>query len=69
MDQKYQKIAFTILTIVTIGGLSVSGIMQSTERVTTTGIVVVTEPEPVFIPPRNNQIIIAAPGYIKADGR
>jgi hypothetical protein len=53
MDVKSQKtVLIIILTIFTVGSLSVSGIIQSTERLTTTGIVVVTDPGPViFIPP------------------
>ncbi|MHA1543108.1 MAG: hypothetical protein ACTSQH_09040 [Candidatus Hodarchaeales archaeon] len=52
MDVKSRKTALIIiLTIFTVGTLTVSGIMQSTERLTSTGIIIETAPTP-FTPPK-----------------
>lgn len=56
MESKIQYLSLIIILFaITIGGISVSGIIQSTERVSSSGIVVVAEPEPIIFPPSTNR--------------
>jgi hypothetical protein len=50
MESSKAVIGIIILSLVTLGGFSVMGIIQSTERVGTSGIIIRSDPAPAPAP-------------------